>query len=123
MDARYAFRVRLRIEPAAADVSLEPATFETRCYLDAAEPGEEGWLFFRDFLWRGEVNDRAYAREVFAERIGVPVESVEFAGLHADEAYVAALKEAIAADLEAFKADDVTEVLSKYLGSSVQMER
>ncbi|MFC4248122.1 LWR-salt protein [Natribaculum luteum] len=122
MDARYAFRVRFRLEPAAADVSVAPDTFETTCSLAAAEPGTEGWLFFRDTLWRGEVGDPAHARRLVEEKLPVPVENVEFAALHTDEEYLEALKAEIAADLEPFKADDVTEVLSKYFGSSLMVE-
>ena len=123
MDAQYRFRVRVRLEPAADDVRLEPETFETACSLTAPEPGTEGWRVFRDLLWRGELSDQPYACRLFSEKLGVPVESVEFAALHTDEAYLEALEEAIAADLEAFKADDVTEVRSKYFGSSVIVER
>lgn len=123
MNAQYRFRVRFRLEPAAEDVSLEPETFETTCALAAPEPGTEGWRFFRELLWRGEVTDQAYARRLFSEKLDVPVDRVEFAALDTDEAYLEAFEEAIAADLEAFRADDVTEVRSKYFGSSVIVER
>ncbi|MDS0476453.1 LWR-salt protein [Natrinema sp. 1APR25-10V2] len=126
MDARYAFRVRVRLEPARADVTLEPGSAETSITLfrEAAEPGTEGWLFFRDTLWRGEVADEDYARRLAAEWLGVPertVEAVDFRELQTDEAYFDALKAEIATDLEAFKAENVSEVLSKYLGSSIRV--
>jgi len=127
MDARYVFRVRVRLEPAQENVSLEPkSSAETTVTLfrGAPEPGTEGWLFFRNTLWRGEVSDEDYARRLAAEWLGVPertVESVDFRELQADEDYLEALKSEIEADLEAFNADDVSEVLSKYLGSSVRV--
>lgn len=120
MDASYAFRIGFRLE-SASDVTVEPPAFDARVTLEAARPGEEGWLFFRDTLWRGEVNDEAYARDLFERKLGVPVESVSFAVLHVDEAYREALTDEISANLELFKADDVTEVVSKYLGSSIQV--
>ncbi|MGQ3411260.1 LWR-salt protein [Natrinema sp. LN54] len=126
MDANYTFRVRLRIEPAQAFVSLEPSSAETTVTLfrDAPEPGTEGWLFFRNTLWRGEVSDEEYARQLAAEWLGVPertVEAVDFRELQTDEAYLEALESEIAADLELFKAESVSEVLSKYLGSSIRV--
>ncbi|OLZ39761.1 hypothetical protein A6E15_01620 [Natrinema saccharevitans] len=125
MDARYVFRVRVRIEPARAAVSLESDSAETTVtlYRDAPEPGTEGWLFFRNTLWRGAVGDD-YARRLAAEWLGVPertVEAVDFRELQTDEEYLDALRAEIAADLEPFKADDVDEVLSKYLGSSIRV--
>lgn len=122
MNAEYVFRVRFRLDPADPDVSVEPATFETVLRKRAAPPDEENWLFFRDNLWRGEVNDEAHLRELAADTLGVDVLSVSFSELRTDDAYLTALREAIAADLEAFKADDVDEVLSKYLGSSIRVE-
>ncbi|ELZ18907.1 hypothetical protein C478_00455 [Natrinema thermotolerans DSM 11552] len=126
MDARYVFRVRVHIEPARAVVSLEPDSAETTVtlYRDAPETGTEGWLFFRNTLWRGAVGDDDYARRLAAEWLGVPertVDAVDFRELQTDEAYLDALTEAIAADLEAFKADDVDDALSKYLGSSIRV--
>ncbi|TYT60313.1 LWR-salt protein [Natrialba swarupiae] len=123
MDGRYVFKARVRLEAPQDGISLEPDTAETTVTLvhEAAQPGTEGWLFFRDTLWRGEVGDDAYARELVEEWLEVPVEEVSFRELQADEAYVAALKDAIADDLEAFNAETVSEVLSKYLGSSIRV--
>lgn len=126
MDASYVFRVRIRIEPAREYVSLEPGSAETTVTLsrEAPEPGTEGWRFFRNTLWRGEVSDQEYARRLAAEWLGVPertVEDVDFRELRTDEAYFDALKTEIASDLDPFKADTVSEVLSKYLGSSVRV--
>ena len=122
MDARYAFRVRVRLEPEVPEVSVDPATVETTCTLEAEAPGEEGWLFFRDTLWRGQVADEAYGRRLFAEKLDLEVESVEFAALHTDEEYFEALKAEIGADLEPFRAETVSEVVSKYFGSSLMVE-
>ena len=74
-DARYVFRVRFRLAPAPSDVDVDPDTFETLVSRRAAPPGEEGWLFFRDNLWRGAVGDEPYLRELTEEALGVPVET------------------------------------------------
>lgn len=123
MEARYVFRAELRLEPEQPSVRLEPSTAETTVTVsrEAPEPETEGWLFFRDTLWRGEVSDAAYGRQLAEEWLGEPVESVTFRELQVDQEYFAALKEAIAADLEAFNAENVSEVLSKYLGSSIRV--
>ncbi|WP_049921689.1 LWR-salt protein [Halopiger djelfimassiliensis] len=123
MDGRYVFQVRVRLEPATNAVFLEPSTAETSVTLfrEAPEPGTEGWLFFRDTLWRGEIGDEAHARRLAEEWLDEPVESVSFRELQVDGTYFASLKDAIADDLAAFKADDVDEVLSKYLGSSIRV--
>lgn len=123
MDARYVFRAQVRLEADEPSVSLEPSTAETSVtfFLEAPEPGTEGWLFFRDTLWRGEISDSAYGRQRAEEWLGEPVESIRFSELQVDEAYFEALKTEIAADLEAFNAETVSEVLSKYLGSSIRV--
>ncbi|SDR01996.1 LWR-salt protein [Natronobacterium texcoconense] len=125
MEAHYVFRVTARIEGTTPSVSVDPATAETTVtvYREAPEPGTEGWLFFRNTLWRGEVSDPEYGRQLAEEWLGdgLEVRSVAFSELRTDEAYFAALKDAIADDLEAFKAANVSEVLSKYLGSSIRV--
>lgn len=121
MEARYVFAVRFRVDPDAAGVSLDPAEFETRLIRRADPPGEEGWRFFRDNLWRGEVGDERHLRELAGEALGVPVVSVEYRAFETDEEYYEALKEAIGGNLADFKADSVSEVVSKYLGSSVEV--
>lgn len=119
--ARYVFRVAFRIEPSAPTVSVEPATFETTLYRAADPPGELGWLFFRDHLWRGEVGDETYLREVAEEAIGVPVTAVSFRELRTDQAYLDALRDVAGEHLEEFRADTVDEALTKYLGSSIHV--
>ncbi|PSQ09191.1 hypothetical protein BRC93_13560 [Halobacteriales archaeon QS_5_70_15] len=121
MDAEYVFRVTFRLEPVDPDVSVDPETFETVLRKRAVPPGEDGWLFFRDNLWRGEVNDEPHLRDLAEESLGVHVASVDFRELRTDEAYLSGLREAVAADLGAFRADDVAEVLHKYLGSSLRV--
>lgn len=120
-DAEYVFRVELQLSPAGGDLRVEPASTEVTLYKSAAAPGEEGWLFFRDELWRGEVNDYDHLRRLAEERLDVEVRSIEFRELRTDEAYYAALKDEIVADLELFRADDVAEVVNKYLGSRVHV--
>ena len=120
MEAAYVFRVRFRLDP--ADVSVDPGAFETVVRYPAPPPDEEGWLFFRNALWRGEVNDERHLADRAERWLGVPVEGVTFSELVTDEAYFEALKEAIGENLEAFNADGVAEVVRKYLGSSVRVE-
>ncbi|MCY4731234.1 LWR-salt protein [Natronomonas gomsonensis] len=122
-DAEYVFAVRLRLSPSDPTVRLDPATVETTLFKRAAPPGEDGWLFFRDNLWRGEVNDHGHMCELAEEMLGTDVESVDFRELRTDEAYYEELQDAIAEDLALFNADDVPEVLTKYMGSSIKVLR
>ena len=121
MDAEYVFRVRVRLDPADEGVRVDPATFETTLYRRAEPPGEDGWLFFRDNLWRGEVNDEGHLRDLAEDSLGVSVDSVSFSALRTDEEYLDALKAEIGDSLAPFDADTVPEVVSKYLGSSVEV--
>ncbi|MHB9285451.1 LWR-salt protein [Halobacteriales archaeon Cl-PHB] len=120
--ARYVFGVRFRLDPSVGGVAVEPATFETRLERTADPPGEPGWRFFRDNLWRGELSDPDHFRELTTDALGVTVEAVDFRELRTDEAYLTALKAEIAGDLDAFNADSTGEVLSKYLGSAIHVE-
>lgn len=122
MNGEYAFGVQIHLEPQSPAVRLEPAVVETRCLLTAPTPGEEGWLFFRDHCWRGEIRDERPVRELLEEHLGHTVVGVELRGLHVDEAYREALEAEIAADLNAFRADSIGEVVSKYLGSRLEVE-
>ena len=120
-DAEYVFSVRLGLSPADPELRLDPATVETTLFRTAADPGETGWLFFRDNLWRGEVNDPDHLRESAEDALGLEVRSVEFRELRAEAAYVEALKTEIADSLDLFNADDTAEVLRKYLGSRIHV--
>ncbi|MDS0299724.1 LWR-salt protein [Halogeometricum sp. S1BR25-6] len=120
MDAAYVFRVRFRLD-AETGVRTDPRTFETVVEVTADDPGEGEWLFFRDALWRGEVNDERYARELAEEWLSVPVDAVTFRELRADEAYMDALRTEIEADPTPFNADSARETLHKYLGSSIRV--
>ncbi|PSQ39859.1 hypothetical protein BRD07_08335 [Halobacteriales archaeon QS_9_68_42] len=120
-DAEYVFSVRLDISPADPELRLEPTTVETTLFRTAADPGETGWLFFRDNLWRGEVSDPDHLRESAEDALGLEVRSVEFRELRAEAAYVEALKTEIADSLDLFNADDTAEVLKKYLGSRIHV--
>jgi len=112
--------VTVRLDPEPG-YSAEPATFETVLSRTADPPGEDGWLFFRDTLWRGELGDDAHGQRLAADALGVPVESVSFSELQTSEAYLDDLKAAIADDLDLFNADTVSEVLKKYLGGSIHV--
>lgn len=120
-EASYVFRVTVCLDPDRG-FRAEPDRVETVLYRAADPPGEDGWLFFRDTLWRGEVGDETYARRLAEDALSVPVESVSFSELRTSEAYLDELKSAIADDLGLFNADNVTEVLTKYLGSSIRVE-
>lgn len=120
MEAHYVFAATVHLAPSSG--SVEPERLEVQYRHPAPEPGESGWLFFRDRLWRGEVNDAAGVRRLIADDLGLDVEHVELRGFETDEAYLEALEDAIADDLSAFKADSTTEVLHKYLGSRLEVE-
>ncbi|MFB6133294.1 MAG: LWR-salt protein [Halanaeroarchaeum sp.] len=122
MWARYVFAVTFRLEPGTG-VSVEPSTFETRLFHEAAEPGEDGWRFFRDNLWRGEIADEDHFRSLVEAALGVTVLSVDYRAFETDEAYLSALRDAIAADLPSFRDESVDAVLNKYLGSSVEVRQ
>jgi hypothetical protein len=119
MEAAYVFAVRFRLEPDGVDA--DPTEFETVVRRPADPPGEDGWLFFRDALWRGEVNDARYARQLAAEWLGVTAVDVTFRELETDPEYREALTDAVADNLDLFNADSATEALHKYLGSSVRV--
>jgi len=118
MTATYVFRVTFGLDTAGVDV--DPGRFETVVTKPAADPETEGWLFFRDELWRGEVNDERHLRSLAADWLGVPVESVTFSELRIDEASLDALRETIAASAE-FD-DPPRSVLHAHLGSSIRVE-
>ncbi len=120
--ARYVFRVTVRFDPRPG-YRADPDTAETVLSRAADPPGEDGWLFFRDTLWRGELGDAAHGRRLAEEALEVPVESVTFSELRTSQAYLDDLKAAIAGDLAAFNAETVSEVLKKYLGSSIHVVR
>jgi len=115
--ARYVFRVTVRLDPEPG-VDVDPATFDTVLSLPADPPGTEGWLFFRNTLWRGEVGDEAHARELAAATVNVPVTAVGFSELQTEEAYFEALKTAIADVLDLFNAENTSAVLSRYLNTA-----
>lgn len=117
--ARYVFGVAFPLVPDAAGLTVEPDRFDVTLNRRADPPGEEGWLFFRDHLWHGELADPDHFRTVTAGALGVPVDSVSFRELQTDEAYVERLRAAVGEHLEEFRADSVERALSKYLGSSI----
>ncbi|MFP4626168.1 MAG: LWR-salt protein [Natronomonas sp.] len=119
--AEYVFRVVVRIESDDADVRIVPDTFETTLFIRASEPGRDGWLFFRNVLWRGKVNAPKVVRRLATDALGEPVETVEFRELQAETAYYDAFREEISTDLDLFNAETVEEVLTKYLGSSIRI--
>ncbi len=121
MEARYRFRVEFRLV-LMPGVVAEPAAFETQARYSAVPPGDEGWLFFRDHLWRGQVSSPAQMRSVMGDALDVAVTAVEFRAFETDPAYLDALQSAIEAELAEFRADDVDEVISKYFGSRLEVQ-
>ncbi|MFC7142025.1 LWR-salt protein [Halosimplex aquaticum] len=120
-NAAYVFRVTVRLEPGVEGVWATPDTFETTVFRAADPPGEPGWLYFRDNLWRGECGDESYMREVTEDALGTTVASVSFSELRTTQGYLDDLRETIADNLDLFNASTVDEVLSKYLGSSIHV--
>lgn len=119
--AQYVFKVEFRIDPTMSDVTVTPSQFTTTLYRDADQPGQEGWLFFRDNLWHGELADQKYFRELTEEALDVTVTSVSFSELQTNKEYLEQLRSEIGINLEEFNADNTDEVLSKYLGSSIRV--
>ncbi|WP_135362961.1 LWR-salt protein [Halosimplex halophilum] len=119
--AAYVFRVTVRLDPEVEGVWTEPDAFETTVFREADPPGEPGWLYFRDNLWRGECGDAAHMRAVAEDALGMSVDSIDFRELRTTQAYLDDLRAAVADDLGAFNADTVDEALTKYLGSSIHV--
>lgn len=119
--ARYVFRIEVRLPPPADGLWTDPDRFETTLYRAADPPGTDGWLFFRDMLWRGDLADETHFRRLAADELGCPVESASFSELRTDEDYLSALRGAVAAELDRFDADTVDAVLRTYLGSSIHV--
>ena len=119
MNAAYVFAVAFRLDPDGA--TADPDRFETTMEIPASDPGDDGWLFFRDRLWRGEIGDESSFRTLASDRLGVAVVEASFRELRTDEAHLDALKKQIAADLALFNAESVADVVHKYLGSSVHV--
>ncbi|QHS16392.1 LWR-salt protein [haloarchaeon 3A1-DGR] len=123
--AAYVFRVTLRLDPSAAEVS--PDRFETTVRVPAPEPGTDGWLLFRDRLWRGELGDPERFHPVVRELLGlgdapgIAVVDVDFRELRTDESYLRSLRTAIESDPSPFAATDADTVLHQYLGSSIHV--
>lgn len=122
--AEYVFHVRFHLAP-QADVRLDPQTFETTLFRPADRPGVEGWLFFRNHLWRGEVNDEQHLRELAEAILDVSVETIAFRELRTNPSHLDSLKEAIERELDTQRtfgnAASVDEVLKNYFGSSIHV--
>ena len=119
MDAAYVFAAAFRLDPDGA--AVDPDRFEATMEIPASEPGTDGWLFFRDRLWRGEIGDEPTFRTLASDRLGVEVVAVAFRELRTDREQLDALRREITDDLTRFNADSVDEVLRKYLGSSIHV--
>lgn len=122
MRARYRFAVRFRLVTSAEHISVDPAEFETQLFYEAPDPDDSEWLFFRDVLWRGELSSPDDFRDRVADVLGVSVADVEFRAFETDQEYRRALEAAIEANLDAFNATSVRDVISKYFGSAIEVE-
>ena len=122
-DAEYVFIARVRLSPDPPDVRIEPAVIETTLFKRAPPPGDAGWLFFRDHLWRGQVNDETHVRSLAEAWLDTEIEEISFRELRTDDVYLDALKAEIGANLALFRADNVADVLKKYLGSSIHVRK
>jgi hypothetical protein len=120
MEPRFVFSVSFRLQPTGG-VWVEPDTFETRLFRPADPPGEPGWLFFRDNLWRGNLADPDHFRDLVDEVLSVDVVDVEYRAFETDADTLEALETEIGASLDEFKAESVSEVLHKYFGSSIEV--
>lgn len=126
--AAYVFRVRFRLS-SQSDVRIEPETFETVLSWPAAQPGTEGWLFFRNHLWRGEVNDQQPLRDQAERALGsVAVEHIAFLELRTTREHLNALKDQIEAALERQpspfgNATSAEEVVKNHLGSAIHVRK
>ncbi|WP_423999619.1 LWR-salt protein [Haloarcula salina] len=119
--ARYVFRIEVRLPSTVEGLWADPDRFETTLYRTADPPGTDGWLFFRDMLWRGDLADEVHFRRLATDELGCPVESASFSELRTDDDYLAALRDEIASELDRFDADTVDAVLRTYLGSSIHV--
>jgi hypothetical protein len=121
VEGRYVFRVRFRLDPSV--VEIDPDSFEAVVRYPAAPPGDEAgeWRFFEEWLWRGDLTDERRFGPVVEEWLSVPVSSVRFSELVVDEAYLDAWTDAVAAEVDRYRADSVREVRHNHLGSSVRV--
>lgn len=119
MEAQYVFAVVFQLDPDHVDV--DPDRFEVRMRRPADPPGDDGWLFFRDNFWHGELNAPEHFQSLTTQELGVPVESVEFTAFETDREYLTALRSEIGNQLAEFRANDVDEVIHKYLGSRLEV--
>lgn len=120
MEPRYVFGVTIRLEVSGM-VWVEPDTFETKLYRPADPPGEEGWLFFRDTLWRGELADPDHFRDLVDAALTAQVSAVDFRSFQTDEDSFRRLKAEMRAHLDDLRSDSVAEAINKYFGSSIEV--
>jgi hypothetical protein len=119
--AAYVFGVVVRLDPEDPGVWADPAEFETTVFRRADPPSEDGWLYFRDNLWKGDLADPPSFRERAEETLAAPVARVDFRELRTTREYLEDLRAAVGDDLSLFNADTVDQALSKYLGSSIHV--
>ena len=119
MEGHYVFRVRFRL--ASSTVDVDPETFETVVRYPAAAPGDDGWRFFEEWLWHGDLTDERRFRDVVEGWLGVTVVSVRFSELVVDGAYLDAWTDAVASEVDRYNAASVRAVRHNHLGSSIRV--
>ncbi|WP_330631505.1 LWR-salt protein [Halocatena halophila] len=123
--AEYVVRVTFRLEPNTG--RIDPQRFQTTVAWPAPTPGEEGWLWFRNHLWRGELTATGPVRERAARTLDVAhIEQISFSELQTTESYLDALYEKIETRLDdpdrPFKsATSIEAVIRNYFGSSIRV--
>ncbi|MCL9816637.1 LWR-salt protein [Natronocalculus amylovorans] len=119
MDSGYIFRVEFRLSPAIG--SVEPHRFKTVYRHPLVAPPKDGWLFFRDWLWHGELTDRAQFRPIVSDALGVTVTNVQFSEVVISQPELECLDVAIENNLNKFGPDTSTAVRHAHLGSSIRV--
>jgi len=117
--AHYRFAVTFRLR--TGELRAEPDTFETAVKKPAAEPGTEGWLFFRNTLWHGEISDPGPFKARLGERLGVDVLGADFRAFECTPDERAALKSEIGSHIDDFGADTAEAVVHYHFGSALEV--
>ncbi len=117
--AAYRFVVTFRL--AHDGLAVDPDTFETTVRKPAPEPGTEGWLFFRNTLWHGEISDPEPFETRLGERLGVEVLDADFRAFECAPEERAALAAAIESNADAFGADTAEGVVHDHFGSALEV--
>jgi hypothetical protein len=117
--AAYRFAVTVRLDHDG--LAVDPDTFETTVRKPAPEPGTEGWHFFRNAPWHGEISDPGPFEKRLEERLGVEIVECDFRAFECTPDERAALKSEIEAHIDDFGADTADGVVHDHFGSSLEV--